>query len=338
MFLRLSFLSLAFFFLCGCISNAEQNAPVIDGWLQSQANEDKYRVKDGDTIYSIAWDYGLDYRALAQVNHLPPPYSLYTGEILRMTTRSVEKTQTQRNSITKFNTIPNRMDNSNTLAIQTETSSYIPVGFQEAGETRATSPPEPRTQDHFSSEISSSSSHDSLLGSGSQNQLKNNNNQQSSPQSKPRTSESSKPIQTTSNSKEPPAAVTLFSASLILPNSQWVFPAQGKIVDDYSAQLAGNHGVNIAGKLGEPVVASRKGEVVYSGKGVRGYGNLIIIKHNSSYLSAYAYNQDVLVKVGQIVAKGQQIATMGMDDSGKVMLHFEIRYNGAPVDPKNFLR
>jgi lipoprotein NlpD len=95
--------------------------------------------------------------------------------------------------------------------------------------------------------------------------------------------------------------------------------------------------VDISGKLGQAVVASAAGKVVYSGSGLRGYGKLVIIKHNSTYLSAYAHNDQVLVKEGQTVTKGQKIAEMGSTDSDQVKLHFEIRKFGKPVDPAKFL-
>jgi lipoprotein NlpD len=95
--------------------------------------------------------------------------------------------------------------------------------------------------------------------------------------------------------------------------------------------------MDISGKTGQPVLASAKGKVVYSGTGLRGYGKLIIIKHNSTYLSAYAHNSKLLVKEGQTVSKGQKIAEMGNTDSKLVRLHFEIRKNGKPVDPLKHL-
>ena len=95
--------------------------------------------------------------------------------------------------------------------------------------------------------------------------------------------------------------------------------------------------MDISGKIGQPVLASAAGKVVYSGTGLRGYGKLIIIKHNNAYLSAYAHNNKLLVKEGQTVSRGQVIAEMGKTDSKLVRLHFEIRKNGKPVDPLKYL-
>ncbi len=98
-----------------------------------------------------------------------------------------------------------------------------------------------------------------------------------------------------------------------------------------------NKGVDIAGKAGDPVVAAADGRVVYAGSSLRGYGNLIIVKHNNTYLTAYAHNQTLIVKEGQVVKKGQQIAEMGSSDSDRVKLHFEVRRQGRPIDPLKML-
>jgi lipoprotein NlpD len=110
----------------------------------------------------------------------------------------------------------------------------------------------------------------------------------------------------------------------------WLRPAKGNVIGTYSIL---NKGVNIAGKLNESVVATASGQVVYAGDGLRGYGNLLILKHNNEYLSAYAHNQTLLVKEGEWVKAGQTIATMGNTGTNQVMLHFEIRKRGQPINP-----
>jgi lipoprotein NlpD len=127
------------------------------------------------------------------------------------------------------------------------------------------------------------------------------------------------------------------------PSVEWVWPAQGKIVSRFIASPASimsssNKGIEIQGTLGQAIRSTAAGKVVYSGAGVRGYGNLIIIKHDKNYLSAYAYNQKLLVKEGEDVTAGQIIAEMGKAETGRVLLHFEIRYNGQPVDPMVYLK
>ena len=116
----------------------------------------------------------------------------------------------------------------------------------------------------------------------------------------------------------------------------WIWPATGKVVSGFS-ETATLKGIDIAGKSGQPVVASAAGKVVYAGTGLRGYGKLIIVKHNSTFLSAYAHNKEIEVKEGQQVTKGQKIAEMGDTDADQVKLHFDIRRLGKPVDPARYL-
>ena len=115
----------------------------------------------------------------------------------------------------------------------------------------------------------------------------------------------------------------------------FIWPAPGPLLAGFDEQK--NKGYDIGGKAGEPVVASADGRVVYAGAGLRGYGNLIILKHNNTYLTAYAHNRALLVKEDQTVRKGQKIAEMGSSDAERVMLHFEIRRQGKPVDPSKYL-
>ena len=115
----------------------------------------------------------------------------------------------------------------------------------------------------------------------------------------------------------------------------FVWPAAGTVVAAFDEQK--NKGIGIAGKAGDPVLAAADGRVVYAGAGLRGYGNLIILKHNNTYLTAYAHNQTLLVKEDQTVRKGQKIAEMGSTDADRVKLHFEVRRQGKPVDPAKYL-
>jgi lipoprotein NlpD len=115
----------------------------------------------------------------------------------------------------------------------------------------------------------------------------------------------------------------------------WRWPTRGEVVGRFGA--AGGKGIDISGRAGQEIVASAPGRVVYSGSGLRGYGKLIIIKHNNRYLSAYAHNQKLHVKEGDTVQSGQRIADMGQSDAKRIMLHFEIRRDGKPVDPLKHL-
>ena len=115
----------------------------------------------------------------------------------------------------------------------------------------------------------------------------------------------------------------------------WMWPSDGKIIATFDEGK--NKGIDIAGKMGQQVMAAGSGKVMYAGSGIRGYGNLVIVKHSNSLLSAYAHNRTTLVKEGQNVTKGQPIAEMGDSDADGVKLHFEIRQQGKPVDPAKFL-
>ena len=114
---------------------------------------------------------------------------------------------------------------------------------------------------------------------------------------------------------------------------QW--PARGNLISGFDESK--NKGLDIGGKVGDPVMAAADGRVVYAGAGLRGYGNLIILKHNNTYLTAYAHNQTLLVKEDQVIKRGQKIAEMGNSDADQVKLHFEIRRQGKPVDPAKYL-
>lgn len=234
--------------LSGCFFEEEsQPAPVINAWHQSKANHSFYRVQPGDTIYSIAWMFGLDYRALAEANHLQAPYTISPDQRLAM-----------------VNTPPREQP---TASAQKKSRFY-----------------------------------GSLF-----------------------------PFVTVKENVAP-------KTTTVTPMMNWVWPTRGRLIERFSPNMANSQGIAIAGKTGQSIHAAAGGEVVYSGDGIRGYGNLIIIKHNSHYLSAYAFNQQNLVSVGNIVQTGNVIARMGKNDAGQTLLYFEIRKNGAPVNPLRYVQ
>jgi lipoprotein NlpD len=142
------------------------------------------------------------------------------------------------------------------------------------------------------------------------------------------------PRSTMPTAKEQSAAKIIYQTSNVTVVKTWLMPAKGQIIQAYSSS---NKGINIAGTPGEPIRATAAGEVVYAGAGLRAYGNLLIIKHNDIYLSAYAHNQRLLVKEGQTVKAGQEIATMGSSGTNRIMLHFELRKRGKPVNPLKYI-
>ena len=134
-----------------------------------------------------------------------------------------------------------------------------------------------------------------------------------------------------SNTPQPEASKEMVAE----PGIRLSSPAKGKVTDDFSEKTKG---IDIAGKLGDPITAAADGKVVYAGNSLRGYGNLVIIKHDTTYLTAYAHNRTLLVKEGDTVKKGQKIAEMGDTDTNSVKLHFELRVNGKPVNPMPYLQ
>lgn len=159
---------------------------------------------------------------------------------------------------------------------------------------------------------------------------------------RPPTVTTSRPRTNNSNSNPNYAApTTTASYAKVKPvNSQkisWQWPTNGKIIGTYSAKDRGIKGIDIAGKAGQPINAAASGTVVYCGDGLRGYGQLIIIKHDDTYFTAYAHNRRLLVKEDQKVNKGQHIADMGNSEADQIMLHFEVRRDGKPVDPLRYL-
>ena len=154
----------------------------------------------------------------------------------------------------------------------------------------------------------------------------------------PKPPTSSGPVAPASATPTPPASTTATSPAAVVQGDDelsWQWPAPGAVLTGFDEVRS--KGLSIGGKAGEPVLAAADGRVVYAGSGLRGYGNLVILKHNSTYLSAYAHNQTLLVKEEQSVRRGQKIAEMGSTDSDRVQLHFEIRKLGKPMDPARLL-
>ena len=151
--------------------------------------------------------------------------------------------------------------------------------------------------------------------------------------SKPATPVPSRPTTPAAPKPATPAPVAAPASS----NIAWRWPADGGVVGSYASGDPTRQGVDIAGKSGQPVRAAADGVVVYSGSGLVGYGELVIVKHDDQWLSAYGHNRARLVNEGQLVKAGQQIAEMGRSGASRDMLHFEIRYNGKPVDPQAYL-
>ena len=253
--------------LVGCSSSPSGGVRVVDrnsnaAPQRPTVTTGQYVVRRGDTLFSIAFRYGWDYKALAARNQIPEPYTIRPGQTIRFDGRS-----------------------NSTSAV---------VASRPGGATSTTS-----------TQTSSSGS-----------------------------------VKTTVISK-PVAAVPSVSAPPLGPAGPapkgWTWPSNGVLIGKFASNGSLNKGIDIAGDLGQPVLAASDGSVVYAGSGLRGYGELVIIKHSDTYVSAYGHNRRLLVREGQQVKAGQTIAEMGSTGTDRVKLHFEIRRQGKPVDPLQFL-
>ena len=225
-----------------------------------------HRVTTGETFYSVAWRYGLDYRDLAKRNYLTPPYSIHSGQIIYLKGLAPHTQQAAETKEAAPRFVP--------VLVPTPAPS-APVVVHNKSQTASAIAPTHTARQPVLSE------------------------------------------------REPTQAVTY-----------WYWPARGSVIGVFSPS---NKGINIAGRNGDPVFATAAGKVVYSGNGLRGYGNLIIIKHNRVFLTAYAHNSVVSVQEGEWVKAGQKIAEIGNTGTQRTMLHFEIRRSGQPINPLVYL-
>jgi len=238
-----------------------------------------YRVRRGDSLHVIAFNYGLDWRDIASWNHIRAPYLIYPDQELRL--------------------IPPPGRAAATVKPKTGATAK-----PRTGATAIPSKPPPATSTKAADSRSSGTTTTALK--------------------QPQASTKSSPPQTSG------------SGASTAP-SKWQWPTNGKITSTYKANDSSRNGINISGKEGQAIIAAASGEVVYSGSGLIGYGELIIVKHSESLLSAYAHNSKRLVAEGQKVQGGAKIAEMGRNDRNQARLHFEIRVNGKPRDPLSYL-
>lgn len=285
------------------------------------ARSDEYRiVLRGETLYAIAWDVGVDYKLLAQWNGIHPPYTIVPGQRLRIK--------------------PPR------VAVQA--GSYPETGPEApTGSHKAISKPRyyrVRKGDTVYSIARRAGLDVHTLAR--RNGIKRPYRIYPGQRLRIDGPDVARPTQrntrsTPSANRRPPVAVrhTTQGGATHPPAARsisWRWPANGKIVKYFNPR-ASSKGIDIQSSLNTPVFAAAGGRVVYKGSGLRGYGQLIIIKHNADYLSAYAHNSRIFVKEGQRVKQGQKIAAMGRTGTNTVKLHFEIRRRGNPVNPLSYL-
>ena len=274
-------------------------APATDG-----VRPGFYTVKKGDTLYSIALEHGQDYKDISAWNSLDNPNLIKIGQQLRV-----------------------------------EPAEGAPVA-----ETRPVSaPPEVESRPLSATSKSSTATNSSASintetykrepKAGTQPYSDQAWAQQ--PESPPALARPPLPVAPPEPSTPPSAETTVTPPAGNNDSIDWSWPVSGKVILPYAEGT--NKGIDISAKSGQPVLAAAAGKVTLVSNALRGYGNLVVVKHNTTYLSVYAHNSKILVKEGDNVTKGQQIAEVGSSDSDQPQLHFEIRRQGKPVDPAQFL-
>jgi lipoprotein NlpD len=338
-------------FLAGCSSTPP--APVIDRLPTSKPNAtsassiskkpnrptyktgdwrpDTYVVKKGDTLFSIGLEYGYYYKDIAQANNISAPYNINVGQTLKFSalkdksitaeTKPVPTTTSDGVEITPINTDASA---SSITTTSTVIKAPIIVALTEPKAIR-----EPYSDEALKKPLPVAKTIEKTAEKGSEK-----------PADKSvATAPTGKPVVASTSDTKPSAEVKPNADVKPSVDSSedidWAWPTKGKVVANFNE--ASNKGLDIGGSTGQAITAAAAGKVIYSGSDLRGYGKLVIIKHNANYLSVYAHNSLILVKEGQQVSRGQKIAEMGNTDSNTVKLHFEIRRQGKSVDPSKYL-
>ena len=250
----------------------------------------QHTVFRGDTLYSIAWRYGMDYRQIARINNIRAPYTIYTGQKLNLGGNQSSVSNQREMSVAN-----------GAVAVPDNGYDAKNGGVREISATQQVVSVSPSTSVRSDNGVTGQSSSESKAGI-------------------PKTSAQ-------------PAARTQTNATA----GKWVWPTQGRLIKRFSSGDSLQKGIDIEASPGTSITAAAAGSVVYAGNGLAGYGELLIIKHDEQFLSAYAHNSKLLVAEGDTVRSGQLIAEMGSSGTDKTKLHFEIRQDGKPVDPLLYL-
>ncbi len=265
-----------------------------------------YTVKKGDTLYRIALDFGQSYSELVTWNKLANPNDIKVDQVLRVA--PPESASSRASSGAQIGSI----------ASSTGTEARtLPAPPTMIGGSKTA--PRGEKRPYSDSNLAEMQKPEGAAATAAAAALP------------------TKPVEPATSAASATSAPTSPAVSAIPADDEtvaWMWPAEGKVVATFDDN---KKGIDIAGKSGQQVLAAGTGKVMYAGSGIRGYGNLVIVKHTSTLLSAYAHNKAIHVKEGQNVVKGQKIAEMGDSDSDAVKLHFEIRQQGKPVDPSKFL-
>jgi lipoprotein NlpD len=282
-----------------CLSLLSACSSPLSSW-----DPDDYPVKSGDTIFSIAWKYELDPFELARWNNLSSPYVIRPGQRLKM-----EPVATTASGGSQSAKQTSKRSSSGTVTVRKGDTLYSIAQRHNISTQKLASINGLRSP--------------YTIQPGQTLKLKASSSKQATRSAK---SPGTKQRPTTTSSS------TAYSKKVT-----WRWPVKGQVISTYKYRKSDRKGIKIAGKEGKPVKAAASGKVVYSGNGLISYGNLVIIKHNRTYLSAYAHNRKLLVKEGDMIKSGQKIAELGKTGTDSPQLHFEIRKNGKPVNPLNYL-
>ncbi len=285
-----------------------------------------YEVKQGDTLYFISYVTDKDVNDIIRYNELSLPYTIYPGQRLKLWApkytapiygQKVEPVvvpivANTPPPVTKISTVPKPVTSS-------KSSTQKPAETQPKVLQKPvpTTVEQSKTKEYVGSKVSQEVDKKTPVTTSATNSVS-----------------TATKVPVTSNTANTAKTTTTTTDDKV---SKWLWPTKGRVIKNFSAGEQGNKGIDIAGQRGQPIVSTAAGTVVYSGNALRGYGNLIIVKHNDNYLSAYAHNDKLLVSEGQSVTSGQKIATMGSSGAKSVKLHFEIRYQGKSVNPKRYL-
>lgn len=319
---------------------AQTPAPPVLPVKEPDPRPEHYTVKRGDTLYSIALEHGLDYRELAAMNNIENANVIRVGQVLRVRPQAA----------------PGSMAAGPAPATNGGGSVVTPMAMSmPIGEARPLAPPpganggvmktQPKAvklpySEQALAQVAKASV--SALAPEPRPEARIETKPEAKPAIVAEVKPEAKPEPRPEPKPEPKAEPRPAPAPVAQTGTDdedkidWIWPTVGKVVAPFN-ENANLKGLDIGGKPGQPVLASASGRVVYAGSGLRGYGKLIIIKHNKTFLSAYAHNKEILIKEGDTVSKGQRIAELGSTDTDSPKLHFEIRRFGKPVDPGRYL-
>ena len=286
--------------------NAQTNAPDYSKIDKGFYKGNEYTVKKGDTMFLIAYIAGIDVKELAAMNGMSEPYSLKVGQTLKVSNGAPAATTTTEQECTEVS-----------VPVQPQVTYTQAANGTQYGSDGTVTGPVKANAGSASAAVPVSGGVKAGVGTAAT----------AAAATTGVVASAGTPTYSSSTSQ------TVAPASSL----SWQWPTTGKVVQGFSSSDGGNKGIDISGSKGQAVYAAAPGRVVYAGNALRGYGNLIIIKHDDDFLSAYAHNDSIAVSDQQQVKAGQQIAKMGSTGTSSTKLHFEIRYKGKSVDPTRYL-